>query len=84
MKCHPNEPNFCTRLKSERGEEPSVLSAKVSLLQSLLHILLGIFPLGNLLECVVRDDALQSFQFEGVSGGHDVVVVNHLDKWLDL
>merc|ERR1712000_613092 len=41
------------------------------------------FSLRNLLECVVGDDALQSFQFEGVSGRHDVVVVDHLNEWLD-
>lgn len=37
----------------------------------------------NLLECVVGDDVLQSFQLERVSRGHDVVVVDELDEWLD-
>ena len=70
-------------LKSQRCEKPSVLSAQIPLLQCLLHVLFGILPLANLLESVVGDDALQSFQLEGVSGGHDMVVVDHFDEWLD-
>lgn len=71
-------------LKSQGSEEPSVLSTLVSLLQRLLHVLLGVFSLADLLESIVRDDVLQAFEFEGISGGHDVVVVDHLDEWLDL
>lgn len=70
--------------KSQSCEKPSVLPTQVSLLQCLLHLLLSVFPLANLLECVVRDDVLQSFQFECVSCRHDVIVVDHLDEWLDL
>lgn len=72
------------RLESQWGEEPSVLPAQVSLLQSLLDVLLRILSLRNFLERVVRDDALQSFQLKRVSRRHDVVVVDHLDEWLDL
>ena len=70
--------------KPQRSEEPSVLSTQVSLLQSLLHVLLRLLPLADLLECIVGDDTLQSFQFECVSRRHDVVVVDELDEWLDL
>lgn len=66
------------------GEEPSVLSRRVSLLQCLLDSLLRILPLGNLLECLRSDNTLQSFQLECVTCGHQVVVVDHLDEWLDL
>lgn len=71
-------------LKSQRREEPSVLSARVTLLQNLLHLLLGILTLGDLLEGVVADDALEALELEGVAGGHQVVVVDKLDERLDL
>jgi hypothetical protein len=71
-------------LESQRLEEPLVLAGQVSLLQSLLDLLLRIFPLADLLECVVVDDVLQTLEFQCVTSGHDVVVVDLLDEWLDL
>jgi hypothetical protein len=70
--------------ESQRLEEPLVLAGQVSLLQRLLDLLLRIFPLTNLLECVVVDDVLQALELESVTCGHDVVVVDLLDEWLDL
>lgn len=69
---------------TQGGEEPSVLAAGVALLQHLLDSLLGILTLGNLLEGLARDGALQSLKLQSVSGGHQVIVVNHLDEGLDL
>lgn len=69
---------------TERGEEPSVLSAGVSLLENLLDSLLGVLSLADLLESVVGDGALEALELEGVSGGHQVVVVDDLDEGLDL
>ena len=69
---------------TKRSEEPSVLSRRVSLLESLLDSLLSILPLRNLLESVCGDSSLQSLQLERVTCGHQVVVVNNLDEWLDL
>lgn len=72
------------RQRTQRGEEPSVLAAGVALLQHLLDSLLRILPLGNLLEGLARDGALETFQLEGVARRHQVVVVDHLDEGLDL
>ena len=69
---------------TKRSEKPSVLSARVALLQHLLDRLLGLLPLADLLESVTRDGALQTLQLQGVAGGHEVVVVDHLDEGLDL
>ena len=69
---------------TERGEEPSVLSARVALLKSLLDGLLGLLTLGDLSEGLVGDNALQTLKLEGVSCWHQVVVVDDLDEWLDL
>jgi hypothetical protein len=71
-------------LKLERGEEPSVLAAGVSLLKHLLDSLLGILALGNLLEGVVGDGTLETLELESVASGHQVVVVDDLDEGLDL
>ena len=70
--------------RTKRSEEPSVLSRRVSLLQSLLHSLLRILPLRNLLESIRSNNTLQSLQLECVSCWHQVVVVDDLDEWLDL
>lgn len=69
---------------TERSEEPSVLSARVTLLQCLLHSLLGLLTLGDLDEGLVGDDALESLELKSVSCGHQVVVVDDLDERLDL
>lgn len=70
--------------RTERGEEPSVLAAGVSILENLLDSLLGVLALGNLLEGVVGDGALEALELQGVAGGHQVVVVDDLDEGLDL
>lgn len=80
----PNRDGETIFLKLERGEEPSVLAAGVSLLENLLDSLLGVLALGNLLEGVVGDGALEALKLQGVAGGHQVVVVDDLDEGLDL
>lgn len=70
--------------RTERGEEPSVLAAGVSLLKHLLDSLLGVLALGNLLEGVVGDGTLEALELESVTSGHQVVVVDDLDEGLDL
>lgn len=69
---------------TQRGEEPSVLSAGITVLKGLLHSLLCFLPLWHLLERVIADNTLQSFELESVTGGHEMVVVDGLDEWLDL
>jgi len=49
----PVSPSPTAYSKSQGCEEPPVLPAQVSVLQRLLHVLLGILPLRNLLEGVV-------------------------------
>jgi len=78
----PNTPY--AHSEPERSEEPPVLATGVPLFQRLLDVLLRVLALGNLLECVVADDALEAFELEGVTGGHEVVVVCDFDKRLDL
>lgn len=68
---------------TQRSEEPPVLAAGVSVLQSLLDGLLGLLTLGDLLESVLGDNALETLQFEGVASRHQVVVVDDLDEGLD-
>jgi hypothetical protein len=70
--------------RTKRGEEPSVLSRGVSLLKSLLDGLLRVLPLRHLLERVRRHRTLQALQLQRISRGHQVVVVDDLDKGLDL
>lgn len=71
-------------LKLQLGEEPLVLTGLVSLFECLLDGLLGIGSLRRLLESVSSDGSLQRFEFQRVSSGHEVVVVDGLDKRLDL
>ena len=70
--------------RTQRCEEPPVLSASVSVLEDLLDRLLGILALRNLLESVRRNNTLETLEFERVSRRHEVVVVYHLDEGLDL
>jgi hypothetical protein len=70
--------------RTERGEEPSVLAAGVSLLENLLDSLLGVLALRNLLEGIVGDGTLETLELESVASGHQVVVVDDLDEGLDL
>ena len=73
------------RLQRTQGsEEPSVLSRRVSLLQCLLNSLLRVLPLGNLLESICGNNTLQSLQLKCVTCWHQVVVVDDLDKRLNL
>lgn len=71
-------------LESQRSEKPPVLSTRVAALKNLLDILLGIFALGHLLECVCRDAALEALEFESVASGHEVAVVDGFDEWPEL
>lgn len=70
--------------RTQRSEEPPVLSARVAVLQDLLDRLLSLLALADLLEGVGGDDALQTLELESVAGGHQVVVVDNLDERLDL
>lgn len=70
--------------RTQGSEEPPVLAARVPLLQSLLDGLLGVLALGDLLEGIGSQGALQALELEGVTGGHQVVVVDDLDEGLDL
>lgn len=70
--------------RTQRGEEPSVLAASVTLLENLLDRLLGVLALADLLEGVAGDGALEALELERVAGGHQVVVVDDLDEGLDL
>ncbi len=45
--------------------------------------LLSILTQGNLLEGIGRDDALKTLELKGVSGGHEVVVVDDLDETVE-
>lgn len=69
--------------RTQRSEEPAVLAGGVAVLQGLLDGLLGVLALGNLLEGVVGDNALEALELESVTGGHQVVVVDDLDEGLD-
>lgn len=69
---------------TQRGEEPPVLAALVPLVEGLLDSLLGLLPLADLLESVRGDGVLEALKLEGVTGGHEVVVVDDLDEGLDL
>lgn len=68
---------------TQRSEEPSVLAAGVSVLQSLLDGLLGVLALRDLLEGVLGDNTLEALELESVASGHQVVVVDDLDEGLD-
>lgn len=68
---------------TQRSEEPPVLAAGVSVLKRLLDGLLGVLTLGNLLEGLGGNGALEALELESVTGGHQVVVVDNLDERLD-
>lgn len=72
------------RLEAKRGEEPLVLARRVLLLKDLLDLLLGVLTLRRLLEGVLGNGSLESLELESVTGGHKVVVRDHLDKRLNL
>lgn len=72
------------RLEVEFGEEPFVLTGLMLFFQSLLDNLLGFFSLGWLAQGVWGDGVLERLNVQRVSGWHQVVVVDQLDKWLDL
>lgn len=80
--CSPN-PIVPFRAHTQGSEEPTVLSAGVTVLKGLLDGLLGILALGDLLESVVGDGTLETLELESVASRHQVVVVNHLDERLD-
>ena len=61
-------------------EEPLVLPACVALLQQLLDVLLGIFPLRWLFEGVVREGTLKALEFQCLTCGEEVGVVDDLVK----
>jgi hypothetical protein len=57
---------------------PPVGSTSVTLLEVLLDGLLGVFPLGGLLEGLGRDGSLQALELESVTGGEEMSVVDSL------
>lgn len=56
----------------------------MSLLESQLDGLLGVLSERGLLEGLGADNVLEGSELEGVSSGHQVVVVDNLDEGLDL
>lgn len=56
----------------------------VPLLESLLDGLLGLLPLGRLLEGLRGNGTLERLELEHVSGGEEVGVVDDLDERLNL
>lgn len=80
-------PSRSTEMKqvahTQRSEEPPVLAASVSVLERLLDGLLGVLTLGDLLEGLGGNGALEALELESVTGGHQVVVVDNLDERLD-
>lgn len=56
----------------------------VPLLESLLDGLLGLLPLGRLLERLRGNGTLERLELEHVSGGEEVGVVDDLDERLNL
>lgn len=75
---------FILSSKPQRREKPPILSRLVSILQRFLHLLLCFLPLTDLLERIVADHTLQPLQLKRISRRHQMVVVDHLDKRLDL
>ncbi len=69
---------------TQRSKEPPVLPACVSILQCFLHRLLRILPLADLLECIIRHHSLQTLQLQGVTCGHQMIVIDGFDEGLDL
>lgn len=67
---------------TERGKEPLILPGLVALLEHLLDVLLGVLALAGLLEGIGGQGALEALDLECVAGGHEVVVVDELDKGL--
>lgn len=72
------------RQHTQRSEKPSVLPARIAILQNLLDGLLGILALGRLLERVRGERALKALELESVASRHEMVVVDGLDEGLDL
>jgi len=70
--------------KPEWGKEPPVLPSLVSLLEHLFDVLLGFLALADFLERLGGQDALEALDLESIAGGHQVVVVDELDKRLYL
>ena len=71
------------KLEVEFGEKPLVLAGPVFFFQSLLDKRLGFLFLRGLNQGLVGDGALEGLNVQGVSGWHQVVVVDQLDEWLD-
>jgi len=63
-------------------EEPSVLSCQEPVFKDLLDGLACFFTCLRFLECILRNDAFQAFEFESVASGHEVVVIDDFDKGL--
>lgn len=78
--------NFCCEyfLESEFLEEPFVFAGLVSVFEGGFDVGLGRSFFGGVLEAVFVDDFLVDWDVNGVSGWHDVVVVDDLDEWLHL
>lgn len=70
--------------RTQRSEEPAVLATSVAVLEGLLDVLLGVLALRDFLESIGGDGTLQTLKLKGVTGGHQVVVVDDLDERLDL
>lgn len=71
-------------LEVQLSEEPLVLTSLVSFFKGLLDNLLGFFSLRWFFKGFSGDSTLEGFNIQGVSGWQQMVVVDNLDKWLDL
>lgn len=71
------------RLEVKFGKEPLVLTGLVLFFQDLLDNLLGLLLLGWLNQRLWGDSSLEWLSVQGVSGWHQVVVVDQLDERLD-
>jgi len=71
-------------LKSEFLEEPLVFAGLVSFFEGGFDVGLGGSFFGGVLEAVFVDDFLVDWDVDGVSGWHNVVVVDDFDEWLHL
>lgn len=71
-------------LEPQRGKEPSVFPCKVPLLEKLLDDFFCVLTQCRLLEGVIGNSAFETLELEGISGRQKVVVVDDLDKGLDL
>lgn len=82
MQCDPFRTEVSTTGKkntyAQGSEEPPVLAALVALLEELLDLLPGSLTLRHFLEGLGASHTLKTLELKSVTGGEQVVVVDHL------